>query len=394
VTLEGGAITLSDPVGVDVPAGSAFGIFCYCSTPDVPGTDIYPRGYETSYSDGEGSYTGGDRCDSSTVTASQVTSAPSPYCVYGLPDAGRNVKSVIISGDSIAAGAHNAYSGEGYVPTALGGYFAGTWTMINIAKSSETTTNFLTTQRLRRITFAAGADVFITNYGTNDFGTNTLATIKTNLIDIWSAAKARGCRVYQITIIPKSSSSDGWITVANQSIGNASNESDRIALNAWLRAPASAGAGNSALYDAGGALDGVIDPTTLLEVNSDGSAITINGSTGAISNGSGGRWAVYSGGNVTAYTANAGVTSTNAVLTDTRQSWTTNQWAGATIICNSQFRRVISNTATTLTLNNPFTFTVSNQAYTLYYKVGTYDGTHPLWYAYDAVKSLFTGLFA
>ena len=48
-------------------------------------------------------------------------------------------------------------------------------------------------------------------------------------------------------------------------------------------------------------------------------------------------------------TANAAVTTTNTTLTDTRESWTTNEWAARVVICNSKTMTVTSNTATTLT---------------------------------------------
>jgi hypothetical protein len=48
-------------------------------------------------------------------------------------------------------------------------------------------------------------------------------------------------------------------------------------------------------------------------------------------------------------TADAAVTSTSTTLTDTRQSWTANQFVGNVVTCNGRTMTVTSNTATTLT---------------------------------------------
>jgi hypothetical protein len=48
-------------------------------------------------------------------------------------------------------------------------------------------------------------------------------------------------------------------------------------------------------------------------------------------------------------TANAAVTTTNTTLTDTREAWTTDEWIGETVTCNSKTMTVTGNTATVLT---------------------------------------------
>jgi len=48
-------------------------------------------------------------------------------------------------------------------------------------------------------------------------------------------------------------------------------------------------------------------------------------------------------------TANAAVTCGASTLTDSRESWTTNEWAGTTITCDTKTMTVASNTANTLT---------------------------------------------
>ncbi|KKL66676.1 hypothetical protein LCGC14_2142590, partial [marine sediment metagenome] len=48
-------------------------------------------------------------------------------------------------------------------------------------------------------------------------------------------------------------------------------------------------------------------------------------------------------------TANAAVTTTNTTLTDTREAWTTDEWIGDVVTCNSKTLTVTGNTANTLT---------------------------------------------
>ena len=65
---------------------------------------------------------------------------------------------------------------------------------------------------------------------------STGAQIKSALLNIWFDLALRGIKVYQTTITPHTSSTDGWTTLANQT--PVASESIRVDLNDWIRAGA------------------------------------------------------------------------------------------------------------------------------------------------------------
>ncbi|QUT04836.1 putative Ig domain-containing protein [Sphingobium phenoxybenzoativorans] len=96
-------------------------------------------------------------------------------------------------------------------------------------------------------------DVLLCNLGTNDLtqasgGNYTLAAIQANLLTIWAAAKAKGKKVYQALIWPRTTSTDSWATAANQTpLARFTVGGDKETLNTWI------------LARVGTEIDGVID---------------------------------------------------------------------------------------------------------------------------------------
>ena len=292
-----------------------------------------------------------------------------------------------VAGDSIPSGSGwigvvpGTYNGPGYV-----NYFSQTQgvPVYNAGRSGETIATAVaktatggTQQRLQKARYAKNA---LVTYGTNDLGVSSLATIKANLLTYWSWLARMGMRVFQGTYLPKPTSSDQFQTVAGQTVTAA--EADRIALNQYLRAPASAGAGNSALYDSGGALYAVLDTALSSEVNADGSSITINPNTGAISNGTGGRWiidpTVYDSGTATSWT-------NSQTLNVTGKNWTVNQWWGYSLYIVSdpvtpaavgQCQQIQANSANQI-ITSAFTTLPSSSATYRIIRQPTPDGVHP-----------------
>lgn len=66
------------------------------------------------------------------------------------------------------------------------------------------------------------ARIVSTHLGTNDigtFGTGNLTTLQNNLTDIWADAKANGAqKLLALQLHPRSSSTDSWATIANQTV--------------------------------------------------------------------------------------------------------------------------------------------------------------------------------
>ena len=133
--------------------------------------------------------------------------------------------SVFVEGDSIVVGQSDNGTGGGFTPEAL---FATGWlrrvlTGWRPEKCNAKSGTTLASRNPTTLTSTLYGDCtyFINELGVNDLGASSVATIKANMIYLWTAAKAAGCRTAQTTITPDS---------------NITHEATRVAVNTWLRA--------------------------------------------------------------------------------------------------------------------------------------------------------------
>lgn len=146
-----------------------------------------------------------------------------------------------VLGDSIGQGSADAVdvnSGMGWAHRALTG---GELLMINLSQQSEAAA----ISRHSRATYARWrwldfVDHVICEYGVNDLNLNpALATVQADLVRVWRRARDRGAVVWQTTITPVTSSTDGWATIENQTVAAAYVlGGTRVQLNDWIRAGA------------------------------------------------------------------------------------------------------------------------------------------------------------
>lgn len=145
--------------------------------------------------------------------------------------------SIIAIGDSITAGKGDtltAGKGAGWIarvmPTTIpwlraapmSGETAGQWTAAAGANI----------QRL--IAHPGLYNRALSAYGINDVtGGQTLVAMQGRLQSVWAQLKAMGCKVYQTTLTPVSTSTDSWATTVNQT--TAASNAVRIAVNDWIR---------------------------------------------------------------------------------------------------------------------------------------------------------------
>jgi hypothetical protein len=87
----------------------------------------------------------------------------------------------------------------------------------------------------RRLTLAKGCNVGCVAYGTNDIaGARTLGQIQADLQTIGNGLLGVGMsKVYIVTMPPRTSSTDAWVTTANQT--RLATEATRITVNDWIR---------------------------------------------------------------------------------------------------------------------------------------------------------------
>jgi lysophospholipase L1-like esterase len=197
--------------------------------------------------------------------AGSATPGYGPYAAIGEPL--ENMPSVIIVGDSIAAGtgdniATNIIAGS-YVGMARGLVTQITEPGIiipytRLCRGGDSLNTFISGVSLadnaRTFTAAQWATHCICNLGNNDIAGSDLATIQSKYLYLWNLLRTAGVKVYQVTMFPRTTGTyttpGGQTIVANYGVGQL-----RDQVNAWLR--------NSAVqldY-----IDGLIDPQYLVE---------------------------------------------------------------------------------------------------------------------------------
>lgn len=261
-TLDPAGYVVSDPLPLDVAAGDVI----YSRTFVASGSY-----YTVKYTGPFGQTGGGGWTVTTDLTApgsaaiadSAGNALFAPAVIVGKPT-GAASKSCLVIGDSIAAsyGDYNliqtgrllgnpAVSGGGFVNRAL--YRDGIG-LLKVATSGDTAGGFVANVgHHKRLAFTEAAGTMLCEYGRNDIsGGASLATLQGYLLTAWGFGSKRGLRVFQTTITPRTTSTDGWLTPAGQTATG--NESVRVALNAWLRAGAPIVNGSAVAVGTAGAL--------------------------------------------------------------------------------------------------------------------------------------------
>lgn len=388
VTVGQNGFVQSDPI--DLPSGMVGAYFDVKTAISATGIGNLPV-TEFPFADGgngsrEGYQTGDVASSTGSLTSGTLTAGFGPT-IHGTPLDGYDGL-VGVSGDSIASG-----TGWGSASAGFGAFSGITWALhqagigyVNLARGGELLGGYNNyVNSAKRMLRLGNCTLGVSNYGTNDIGTAvTLAAMKALYLTFWAEAKRRGVTMYQATIYPRQASTDGWVTAGGQSLfGSAASETLRQQINQWLRAPVSAGAGNSALIDAAGNLAGIFDMAAQAEVNANGTPVTINPATGAISNGVGGCWITQA----TIYDTGTATTTTTTKITDSSKAWAVRAWNDYTVVITADATtpasvgqaRVISvnSNGTDLSINTAWTTLPSVGATFKIIRTYTIDGVHP-----------------
>jgi hypothetical protein len=237
----------------------------------------------------------------------------------------------------------------------------------------------------------------INSYGTNDIyaGLLSLAAIQANLITWWSYWTLMGKKVIQTTILPRTTSTDSWRTVANQSVINGSGqETIRVALNQWLRAGAPCTVSGFAVTAVAVGTPGAVPCPYLSQVADLCSIVEVNASN--VLTQDGGRWMV--GGVLRSATATGGSTST---ILDTAGNFASIPVVGTMVYItggtgSGQARWVVGNPSGSNTqLNTTPNWTTAPDATSTYQiiDVTTSDGIHPVTAAHILFSTYLTSQF-
>jgi hypothetical protein len=274
-TLVDGGEIWSDPVGIELPAGTTF----YIRVLYTPGTvtgggstgTVYPEA--NIYSTNADSWVAGDAVDGTGALANSPASGIGlyrPTAITGTP-VGR-VPQVLIIGDERAMGNNDAPSYAGYINAALAG---GSFVTVNLGADQDSAAGFATGHGYRG-RLIAGCDYAIETYGGKDLdASDSLAAIQASRIAIWELCNQRSVAVYADTIPPYTTSTDSWTTTTHQTHAwPAGEETVRVQMNQWIRAGAPIAGGVAVTPGATGAhvagdgdhpLAGVIDDAAKVE---------------------------------------------------------------------------------------------------------------------------------
>lgn len=251
--IGGGATMYSNPVGVEIPAGATYFtntlVFVGSTSnswPVMGGTSGAPYAEaQTQSSMGEGASSSASVVNSvnpgSAITASNsIAYGPCLILSRGVP----RVPSVVLFGDSIGDGYGE---GTGYTPAGstdpngLTGYLQRA--MQNTVGSAKFTRpgdsyTFRVPTGNHQASFAAlagGVSHAVCGLGTNDVNAlaQSTASVQASAAAFWSELANRGIKVWACTIPPCTTSTDNWLTTANQTV--VSTEATRVALNTWIR---------------------------------------------------------------------------------------------------------------------------------------------------------------
>lgn len=393
-----GAVLFSDPIPFDAVAGTQF--FVRINMQTAGSSLMMPVGFSPQGGTGPGGLNNGEGVSTqaaivngtiSTATVGTQT-YPGPVAILGYVDGA--VPTAAILGDSIMAGVGDEGYGRndgGYLVRALSGqtgikYVFPTTPLvpfIRLARSGETLASFLTnasgsafgaqTFSSVRSAIADLASTILFEYGTNDLG-GTLATIKANYVQAANSFLRRGKNFVGCTLLPKTTSTDGWMTATNQTVG--ASESDRVAFNTWLRD------GTFAAATIAPAKCAVFDGAAAVEVNAS-NVLTLNG----------GRWKAEANGGTPAASGTLTSGSTTILLNDTTKAWTQDQWRGYSLVMTSgadagQCNTILSNTATALNLGGLTSTPATGDAYQIV-RTYTKDGGHPTSTGHAAIAMTF-----
>lgn len=237
--LAANAKVLCDAVPIVIPKNTAFAIKIFVSV--ALATQTWPVGRKPVTGEGaNGGYSGLTGADTSQVLGTAGISA-APTGIFGpsniIATFEKNQSVTMLCGDSIFAGTGqtggdaNGLIGYGEKTLGIGRpWFTNT-------RSGTKLADFNSAHNLRFNPYVRYCSNVWFNLCTNDIwgdGAN-LAQMQARCVAAWAEASGRGEKVIQSTCGPYTTSTDGWTTLANQTVFDVTKEANRVAFNDWLR---------------------------------------------------------------------------------------------------------------------------------------------------------------
>lgn len=235
----GRIVYTSDPVPIFIPRGAQFWVKHFWSwTGGVVDWPLASFGVNSVV--GEWCSVGTGLTDKTTTTTAQTSSYTYPTNSLGFSCAVYARKSAVlpvlgIIGDSISQGTGDMED-QNYGGRSIERSFRGAVSVVNVSRQSETLASYVARPDGRSLLLRDSITHLLLAMGRNDLTAgSSAASIQDLLQKALNPWLARGVKVFATTLMPCTTSSDGWITTANQAQNANAHESDRILYNAWLR---------------------------------------------------------------------------------------------------------------------------------------------------------------
>lgn len=276
VSIDPGGTLISDPIGVDLPAGTLFAIRWYNNintsgifTQALGGT---PMSLATVLNTTPTlAYLGGSGKDGiSTVDVTDSGAAPNSGAAinFGPPMVLGQVTSttpVLFGiGDSITTGTGDFDNVHSWFTRGAGSRPSLRWSRGGLQASAVVGSHLYTGPLLELATDA------VVMLGINDIvniPANAAAT-QASLTSIYQMCRNRGLRVWGCTILPRTTSTDNWATTGNQTLADGA-AGARTTVNDWIRA------------GAGGLLNGYFETADVVETARNSGLWKVNGTANA-----------------------------------------------------------------------------------------------------------------
>lgn len=339
-TIAAGEMVTSDLIGLQMTAGDFLYLrIFYVGTPAA----FYTR--QTDLPGGEGLVLI-DSVDSGTVTPNGGFALLPTVATGQVDDVADN--GVVCIGDSIS-------TGQGAQGWELGFIHSGVSpvhpvTVLGVAGESYQTWRTLRRQRRMAMAIMANAEYAVVSFTNDAYAPRTLGQFQTDLLATTRELSGIGLRVYVCTLTPRTTSTDGWFTLANQTL--VANNSTRQSYNDWLRTMADP------------SIAGVVDVASVVE----------EGTTGKWKAPDGG---VLFSGTITTTQVNY-VNDAAANFQSSIQGYTLRNTNTATL---AAIAMVVSTIQINTSTGNNYTI---GDAYTIY-KGLTVDGVHPTPYGHTVM---------
>lgn len=221
------------PCPIYIPAGTRFWVKSFASW--TPG-NFYLASHAASWVAGDGTARGTGLSDNTLVAGTPTTTSNYGFgpSVYGRISSPSAVVGLI--GDSImqtATESGDPVNNWTFIERAMRGVVP----VLNIARNGDQMAIYLQRYDGRTAALRDSITHLFMGLGRNDLGSYSVAVMQANYAKIINPYLTRGIKVIGNTITPYATSTDNWITTANQTVVTSGNrEVDRVVFNAWLRA--------------------------------------------------------------------------------------------------------------------------------------------------------------